>query len=159
MIRIVFYISMLILTVVLPGACAPGERDYSRWRNLPSEGWMYADTVSLVPVDTALVGNDSVVTGGGLNVALRHSNDYPFSNLWLELTYIDANGGAVRDTVNVRLADVFGRWLGIGFGAEYQQEVLVSRVNIDITKPVRLRHIMRVDTLRGIDQVGVSVIR
>lgn len=150
---------ILIIPLVLLCACAQGERDYSRWANMPPEGWMYADTVSLLPVDTSLTDNDSLVNGA-LKVALRHSNAYPFSNIWLELTYHSDGRRMMRDTVNIRLADVYGRWLGSGFGAAYQQEVVVSpSATIDLTKPVALRHIMRVDTLCGVDQVGIEVVR
>ena len=66
----------------------------------------------------------------------------------------------MRDTLDIRLADVYGRWLGSGFGASYQREVTVSPAAVvDITRPVALRHIMRVDTLQGIEQVGIEVVR
>ena len=137
-------------------ACGLGERDYSRWGSLPPSGWLYTDTVVLLPVDTSLTDNDSIVDGA-VKVALRHSNDYPYSNIWLELTY-SGEGRMMRDTINLRLADVYGRWLGSGFGAGYQQEVTVSpETRIDLTRPVALRHIMRVDTLTGIEQVGILV--
>ena len=140
-------------------ACGLGERDYSRWESLPPSGWLYTDTVVLLPVDTSLTDNDSIVDGA-VKVALRHSNDYPYSNIWLELTYHTDNHRLVRDTLDIRLADVYGRWLGSGFGASYQREVTVSPAAvIDITRPVALRHIMRVDTLQGIEQVGIEVVR
>ena len=96
-------------------ACGLGERDYSRWESLPPSGWLYTDTVVLLPVDTSLTDNDSIVDGA-VKVALRHSNDYPYSNIWLELTY-SGEGRMMRDTINLRLADVYGRWLGCGFAA------------------------------------------
>ena len=89
-------------------ACGLGERDYSRWESLPPSGWLYTDTVVLLPVDTSLTDNDSIVDGA-VKVALRHSNDYPYSNIWLELTY-SGEGRMMRDTINLRLADVYGRW-------------------------------------------------
>lgn len=142
---------------MLLGACSPGMRDYSRWDNIPVKGWVYGDTVPLLLVDTSLYDNDSIVTGE-LCVALRHSSDYPYSNLWLEVTYHSDRHMMVRDTLDITLADVFGRWLGRGFGASYQQSVLVSpSAVVDITRPVAVRHIMRVDTLRGVDQIGVSI--
>lgn len=148
---------ILLLLTMLLGACSPGKRDYSRWDNLPASGWVYGDTVSLLPADTSLHDNDSLVTGA-LRVALRHSSDYPYSNLWLEVTYHSDRRRMMRDTLDITLADVFGRWLGSGFGASYQQSVLVSpSAVVDITRPVSVRHIMRVDTLRGIDQIGVSI--
>ncbi len=147
---------ILLLLSMLLGACSPGKRDYSRWNNISASGWVYGDTISLLPADTALYGNDSIVTGA-LRVALRHSSDYPYSNLWLEVTY-HSDRSLMRDTLDITLADVFGRWLGSGFGASYQQSVLINpSAVVDVTRPVSVRHIMRVDTLHGIDQVGVSI--
>lgn len=156
--RCLLYIS-LILTLAL-GSCAGGGRDYSSWAQIPAEGWLYADTVSLLPVDTSLTDNDSIVSAAAVKVALRHSSAYPFSNLWLELTYHCDGHRMMRDTINMRLADVYGRWLGSGFGASYQQELTVSpSAVVDVTRPILLRHIMRVDTLHGIEQVGIEVLR
>lgn len=155
---LLFYIASSLVILFLT-ACEGGRRDYSRWANISPEGWIYADTVLLLPADTSLHDNDSLVNAA-LKVALRHSNAYLYSNIWLELTYHTDNHRLVRDTLNIRLADVYGRWLGSGFGASYQREVTVSPAAvIDITRPVALRHIMRVDTLQGIEQVGIEVVR
>ncbi len=156
MTRLVHIISAIAALWVAVASCGRGERDYSRWENLPVEGWAYGDTVSLVPIDSTLPGNDSLVHRP-LRLGLAHSNDYPYSNLWLEVTYT-GESYMYRDTVNVTLADVYGRWLGSGFGANYQHEVMLNpRADIDLTRPVTVRHIMRVDTLRGLDRIGASV--
>lgn len=137
-------------------SCGGGERDYSRWTDLPVKGWAYGDTLCLVPVDTSLHDNDSLVRRS-LSLGLAHSNDYPYSNLWLEVTYRGEHS-AYRDTLNVALADVYGRWLGSGFGANYQHEIVLNpQADIDLSRPVMVRHIMRVDTLRGLERIGVSV--
>ena len=106
-------------------ACGRGERDYSSWEQLPADGWAYTDTVSLLPVDTSLTDNDSIIDGT-LHVALRHNNAYPYSNIWLELTYHSDGPWLMRDTINMPLADLYGRWLGSGFGTGYQRDLTVS---------------------------------
>jgi len=79
-----------------------------------------------------------------------------YSNLWLEIEYSDADRNTRRDTINLKLADAYGRWLGIGNAPDYQVTDTISR-NLRHANgaPVRVRHIMRVDTLEGIDIVGV----
>ena len=156
MIRIVYILTAIAALWVAVASCTGGKRDYSRWTDLPARGWAYGDTVSLLPIDTALHDNDSLVRRP-LRFGLTHSNDYPYSNLWLEVTY-HGEESSYRDTLNVSLADVYGRWLGSGFGANYQHEIVLNpRADIDLTRPVTVRHIMRVDTLRGLDRIGVSV--
>lgn len=153
LIHIIIAIAALGAAVV---SCGHGDRDYSRWVHLSEKGWAYGDTVRLVPVDTGLPDNDSTVIRP-LYLGIAHSNDYPYSNLWIEVTYHGVNAG-YRDTVNITLSDVYGRWLGSGFGASYQHEVMLSpHADIDLNREVEVRHIMRVDTLRGIDMIGIAV--
>ncbi|MCM1518518.1 MAG: gliding motility lipoprotein GldH [Pseudoflavonifractor sp.] len=145
---------LLLISVIslCLGACAPGHNDYSDFRNINPDGWSYGDTLSFTPV----IG-DSVATGA-LLVALRHSNDYAYRNLWVEIEYRDATNQR-RDTLNIGLADIYGRWFGSGFGARYQLTDTVSRhVTLTTGQPVRIRHIMRDDTLRGVDQVGIMFV-
>ena len=144
-----------IVCLILAASCGRGGRDYSRWTSIPAEGWAYGDTLALTPADTTLNDNDSLVRRA-LRLGLVHTSAYPYANLWLEVTY---RGGAAihRDTVNLTLADIYGRWLGKGFGSFYQCEaVLDTDTEIDVTQPVLVRHIMRVDTLRNIDRIGIS---
>ncbi len=153
-----YIIIAAISILALLAACGRGKRDYSSWQQLPADGWAYNYTISLLPVDTTLTDNDSILNGSTLHVALRHSNAYPYSNIWLELTYHGDGPYLLRDTINMPLADLYGRWLGSGFGAGYQHELIVNPdTRIDLTRPVALRHIMRIDTLRGVEQIGILV--
>ena len=77
------------------GACVPGHNDFSEFRNLPVKGWIYDDTVKFVPSI-----EDSIATGL-LTVAIRHNNEYEFSNLWLEVTRNTPEGIVRRDTVTL----------------------------------------------------------
>lgn len=144
-----------VATLVIT-ACGDGQRDYSRWDNIPAAGWAYGDTLRLLPADTTLYGNDSIVARP-LTLGIVHSGDYAYSNLWLEVTY-HGRSHLYRDTVNITLSDVYGRWLGKGFGSEYQREVALSpQADIDLTREVEVRHIMRIDTLRHITRIGIAV--
>lgn len=153
--NLIYTIMMAVACVATVASCG-GDREYSRWVNLSADGWAYGDSLTLVPADTSLADNDSIVHRR-LMLGLSHTNDYAYSNLWLEVTY-SGDGCSYRDTVNIMLADVYGTWLGSGFGANYQHEVVLNpEADVDLTRPVVVRHIMRVDTLKGIDKIGVSV--
>ncbi len=147
--RKLLIISSIILCLV---ACAPGHNDYSDFRNINAEGWAYGDTLVFSPEF-----GDSIARGT-LCLALRHSNSYIYSNFWVEVCYED-NSISRTDTLNVQLADIYGRWYGSGFGARYQVvDTIASDVILHRGKPVKVRHIMRVDTLHGIEQVGINFI-
>lgn len=134
------------------GACAPGHNDYSDFRNIDVDGWEYGDTLEFTPE----IGDSTAC--GVLMLALRHSNSYLYSNLWVEVCYTNGEQ-SVTDTLNVPLADIYGRWYGSGFGARYQTtDTIASDITLHRGKPVRVRHIMRVDTLHGIEQIGLNFI-
>ena len=83
--------------------------------------------------------------------------DTLYSNLWLEIAVTSGGKDISADTVNLTLCDPYGRWLGKGFGGSYQIEMPVARdIAIDSLTTLRVRHIMRSDTIIGIDQVGIS---
>lgn len=146
-------VAALILILLCLGACAPGHNSYSHFTVLPSAGWAYNDTITFTP-DFA----DSVTTGR-IALALRHSATYPYANIWLEVSSPGSpldGVPAICDTLNVRLCDPKGRWLGRGTGVSFQLcDTLPRRYTLADSVPVRLRHIMRVDTLLDIEQVGL----
>lgn len=144
------YIFTALLTLCL-GACAPGQNDFCEFRQLPEKGWAYGDTLCFTPLFA-----DSTLSAMPV-IALRHNNAYPYSNLWLELTRTGADSTSVIcDTVNVRLADIYGRWEGHGFGASYQfTDTLSTVAPVSNRQTITVRHIMRVDTLHDIEQIGI----
>lgn len=144
------YICMVSMLALM--ACTHGE--HSGYASVSPHGWLYGDTLSAmegIPDSTHIVHGD-------IAVALRHSNGYQYSNIWLSLTYATPDS-IVTDTIGITLADNFGNWLGQGMGVSYQLVDTVRKdVDIDICKPVKITHIMRTDTLSGIEQAGVVII-
>lgn len=150
------HIVILLLAIAchigLLTGCGTADMRFSEFADLPESGWVYGDTVD---ISTSHLDSVSV---NRLSVAVRHNDDYLYRNLWLEVSYRDITGTQHRDTVNLTLADEYGRWKGKGIGATYQCEVSLPYVtNIPDSAQVSLRHIMRVDTLRGIEQVGIAI--
>lgn len=134
-------------------ACSPAPERGS-FKSVGPDGWAYADTVRLEP--------DSAFAAAGpcaIAADVRHTGAYAFSNIWLELTYTPSGADTRRDTFDMRIADPLGRWLGKGVGVGNQKvDTLVRNVSLDHRMPVTLRHVMRDDTLPGIEQAGIIVI-
>lgn len=129
---------------LMASACASHDAG-STYADVASGGWAYGDTVTYVPRVKA-------AQRGLLHVIVRHDDDYPFANLWLELS--DSTGRC--DTLDIRLADAYGHWQGTGMGGSYQCVSLPIPVEAAPGRAMRLRHIMRVDTLRHIQQIGME---
>lgn len=99
-----------------------------------------------------------------LYLDIRHTGDYPFSNIYLFTTLEGPAGLVFTDTVECTLADPAGRWYGKGtgfiFSDRFQAHVLY-RMNNRFPQAGRyvltLEQAMRTEQLEGIIDVGISV--
>lgn len=147
----------LVVAVGIQGCLSSNERaDFQR---LPEYGWCYGDTIKFndfIAASDSSAAPASSAAPSDLYFALRHTNDYPYRNLWVEINYVDQSGSVRRDSVSLELCDIYGRWYGKGMGDLYQvQTLVVPAARIAPGSDVSVRHIMRVDTLRGIESVGL----
>ncbi len=145
---------IVILSVFIAVSCSL-PREQGNFVSVGADGWRYGDTVSLAaaPADST----DSIARGV-LALAVRHTDAYEFSNIWVEVSYLGVDS-LQRDTFNIRLADDFGRWLGTGIGVGFQKVDTLSRnFTFNTRIPVSVRHIMRADTLPDIEQIGLIFI-
>lgn len=113
---------------------------YSEFVSVPAQGWAYGDTVTFTP--------DSCVTPG-MDIALRHNDAFPYSSLWVEVS-----DSLRRDTLKIDLCDAYGRWLGNGLGSSHQVHARLPFAP-EPARTLNIRHIMRVDTVKGIEQIGI----
>lgn len=150
----------MLVTALAAGfyACGVGSRgngednSWSRFAAFDHTEWLYGAPMDFVVEPL----RDSVPVVGTLMLYLRHTAGYEYSNIWLELSYPDTDSTLRADTLNVRLADVFGHWRGKGSGASFAlTDTIHHRFRITRGDTIRLRHIMRIDTLPNIEQVGL----
>ena len=93
---------------------------------------------------------------------VRHSQVYPYSNLYVFLTYRFPNGKSRIDTVECTLADEKGRWRGRGFGDLVDQRFMLNQ---GIQFPIKgrygleVRHGMRHDPLPDVANIGFRLER
>lgn len=143
--------NLLIFTMFLfAAACVDHERYYGDFRSIDPEGWAYDSPVAFAPEL-----RDSVVTGN-LALSVRHTNRYPYSNIYVEVTVGDSTA-LRRDTFNIILADEFGRWFGRGIGTDFQlSDTLYRRLTLTAPATISVRHVMRNDLLPDIEQIGIT---
>ena len=121
--------------------------------HIPPSGWL-----STTPLTFSPVYGDSALTYG-FTLAVRHTNSYPYRNLPLVVDIIAADSSVNRKTLDIDLADEYGRWLNGGFGSLYQAVVtLADNVTPDQAQRIIVRQAMAgCDTLTGLDDVGIFV--
>lgn len=119
---------------------------------MPAEGWFATMPARFKP---ELV--DTMVDSYNVEIAIRHSNKYPYRNLSL---VVDLIGSRIdRRQVQIELADAYGNWLGAGFGALYQvKKTVVTDVPRDDLKSVIVwQSLKNCDSIQGIENVGLII--
>lgn len=148
--KILLITAIAVLTGAVSG-CTPSSAPAGDWMTVGPDGWAYGDTLDYP------AKNDSANVPRSLQLGLRHDAGYEYSNLWLELSYLTPADTVVADTINMVLADDFGRWRGTGRGISYQLvDTVTTRQPVKPGATLHLRHIMRVDTLHHIDKIGLT---
>ena len=98
---------------------------------------------------------------------LRHTNDYPYNNIFLIASIEFPHGKTIIDTLEYRMANADGTWLGTGIGT-VKESKLLYRENVSFfeegTYRLTLSQAVRnngavhgVTQLEGITEVGFSV--
>jgi gliding motility-associated lipoprotein GldH len=101
-------------------------------------------------------------TRGIYTIFLQVRNDgrYETSNLWLFVTTHSPTGATLRDTVECRLADEEGHWLGKGSGGRFSLEI-PFRYRVRFPEPgiylFEIEHGMRTNTLNYITDLGLRI--
>lgn len=145
------HIALSAAAIIMAACSSPTE--HSGFTTISPDGWRYGDTVRFTPSAA-----DSITYEGcDLTIVVRNNNNYEYSNLWLRLDY-PGKDSTYTDTLNIVLADDFGNWLGKGIGGSYQMRDTVMRgIDLDPGREIKVTHIMRTDTLEGIEQIGIIV--
>ena len=106
------------------------------------------------------------VTRHDLYIDIRHTGDYPFSDLYLFVDLFGPDERHMRDTVECLLADPTGRWYGKGLGFIFADRFdahvlykLRNRFPASGRYTIRLEQAMRMEELPGVLDVGISLER
>lgn len=145
------HIALPAAAIVMAACSSPTE--HSGFTTISHHGWIYGDTVRFAPDAADSVPYDEC----DVAIVVRNNNNYEYSNLWLSLEY-PGSDTIHTDTIEIVLADRFGNWLGKGIGGSYQlSDTVMHGIALDPAKEIKVSHIMRTDTLEGIEQIGIIV--
>ena len=126
-----FLKSFLLLSLLTALSCGSSETQME-FQELPTTGWPQH-----TPVRFSLQVNDSLHPHD-IFIHLRHSNDYPFSNIFLITSLSHPNGEVITDTLSYDLAAANGLWLGSGSGIITQSLPYKKNVIFNTSKPYTL---------------------
>jgi len=146
------FLLFVVLMATLQG-CS-GGLIYEKYAEIDGLGWEYNSPVTFeVDVEDASKKYDFYVN-------LRHTNDYPYSNLWLMLYSYPPEGNPTQQRMELKLAKPDGKWIGTGLGANITHEI---RVKSGFTFPApgkyafTVQHDMREQIVAAISHVGIRI--
>jgi gliding motility-associated lipoprotein GldH len=95
-------------------------------------------------------------------IELRHTNLFPYQNLWLYIRTTCSDNTNRLDSINWSLAEPSGRWIGAGWGSLYDLSQQLPDLTIQKTIEKRwfrieIQHGLKDQTLNGIEDIGVHL--
>ncbi len=146
--------NLLVATALLVFTFCDSRKVFDDYYTLPKATWMKDSVLTF----TFKVEKKTDIHN--LFVNIRNDQSYGFSNLWLFITVQPPAGACKTDTIQLTLAEPSGKWLGKGIGGIYDIRTIYRR-NVYFPDSglytLQLRHGMRQESLRGINDVGIRV--
>ncbi|MFV0471682.1 MAG: gliding motility lipoprotein GldH [Paludibacteraceae bacterium] len=127
---------------------------YFQYKNIPQNNWHK---------DSSLIFNcyiEKKEIPYNIYLHIRHQGNYPYQNMWLFLQQDNPDSVSIKDSVEVFLANQYGKWLGSGAGSLKEMPVLYKQSVYfpdTGTYDLEIKQGMRDDLLRGISSVGVRI--
>ena len=138
-------------------SCNEGEV-YYRFQPVKNNNWDKQTTFDFLLDSLSVDPNKQY----DIMLEIVNSNQYPYRNLWLRISQNFNDTVFVNDTIEIKLADENGKWIGSGSAGLYQFTVPYKNgIRLDSTRSysIHIRQVMKDNPLKGIDKVGVMVKR
>lgn len=103
-------VPLIVLLAVLVHPSCDRSMVYDEFQRIEEGVWSWDD-----PVDFTFHMDDTVSLHD-FQIQLRHSTEYPLSNLYMFVHIAGPSGQAMTDTINFILAEKSGEWIGKGVG-------------------------------------------
>ena len=153
-------IVLLVFRVFFLVVSCDSKRVYDAYRSVPN-GWNKDSIISftLHPPDS--------INPYNLFVDLRNTSQYKYSNIFLIVEMVFPHGKTIKDTLEYRMADATGKFLGSGI-MDVKENKLWYKENVIFNEAgnytVNIQHAMRengkvngVVSLEGITDIGFRI--
>ncbi|MEG1546065.1 MAG: gliding motility lipoprotein GldH [Bacteroidaceae bacterium] len=143
----------ILLATLLLTACHSNTVHHS-FQSINKDGWSKSDTLSfsvILPDSTSMYK---------VKIEIRNDYNYPYRNLYLFVSNNLSNiAHFTTDTIEYKLANNNGKWIGTGWGTVYQSSYSIPYI---LSTPqgghtFKINHGMTDDLLQGISNVGICI--
>ena len=152
---------LLILVSVLFLFSCTDNAEFNQYKSLENSSWQANKKINFEFDVTDTISPKNVF------INLRNTNQYKFNNLYIITELSFPNKTIIIDTLQYRMSDNFGNFLGNGLG-DIKDNKLFYKQNkifpIAGTYQLNIRHAMRkngevkpIKNLEGVSDIGVSI--
>ena len=145
-----FLVSLLIIS-------CQKKSSYQNAEMIPGSNWTLDHTITF---SDSLTANDP--ENLHFEIELRHTNLYPYQNIWLYIQTKCSNGTTRMDSIDWKLSEPNGRWSGTGWRSLYNISYRLPDLKFQKTGKTRsfsieIQHGLRDEVLKGVENVGVRL--
>jgi len=127
---------------------------FEKTSSIPREGWKQDNFLAYtIPVDDTSKQYK-------ISLLIRNEARYKYSNLFLFINTTAPGGAGIRDTIEIRMADERGKWMGKGIGGKYTLEIpFKTQVKFPQTGnyTIEIEQGMRDENLEFITDLGLRI--
>jgi len=144
----------LVTVIILACLSCDRQKVFEQYHPIPEHRWNNTEVVNFN------VTISDTVSAHNVQIAVRNTGQYEYSNLYLFVSAISPDGSTVRDTTEIMLADDHGKWLGKGSAAVY---TLYYPYRQNIRFPIRgiyrfsIEQAMWIRDLEHISDIGLRI--
>lgn len=147
-------LQLITLFALMLAGCFNGAFILDKNTEIPEASWSYDNK------PTFEVAISDTVSQYNLYVNLRHTNNYPYSNMWLLIYTTLPSGNKMERRTELPLADKQGKWYGKDSGSIINQQILIQSNAIMPeagTYRFEFEQNMRVNPLTDVLSVGLAI--
>jgi len=107
--------------------------------------------------------NSQIPDSVHFEINIRHTNLYPYQNIWLYIQTNCSDGLSRTDSIDWKLSEPSGRWVGTGWGSLYSLTYPLPDLVIRKTNnknrwfTIEIQHGLRDRSLKGVTDIGVRL--
>ncbi len=146
-------VTILFASIVILTACTT-DTLFENTIVIEPSGWKQDHFLSFsFPVEDTIGQYD-------ISLLIRNDARYNYSNLFLFIRTTAPAGQEIKDTIEIRMADERGKWLGKGIGGKYTREI-PYKTQVQFPQKgnytIEIEQGMRESDLEFITDLGLSV--
>lgn len=138
-------------------ACSNSGELFYKFNHIPESKWS-KENILLFDTDSMHVDANKKYD---VFIELSHNAQYPYQNLWLFVKQNLQDNYFNNDTIEIELADIYGKWNGSGSSGLYQISIPYKKaisINPERRCSVFIVHGMRDEPIPGIEKLGLKIV-